>query len=393
MIRFKFTACMVLSILVHILCAQPQVGLTYGGEKVDRGIFIKNTFDHHVLIIGLTESFSESQDVYVLKIDLQGKKIWERNFGGVQYDAGWSFEEVNDGYLIAGFSKSFGADEDILLIKVHNDGELVWMKNLPRDGNERCWSIKKISDGNFILTGQTQNRITKNYDALITKINADGDVLWQKQYGDERYERLFYSTETSGKDIMLAGIVRKDSTAENMGMMMLLGSDGTKKMVTYLDTWRNTTLHGVLPVSHKQILLYGYAQTDTARLQRTIYMAMFDGKGSLKWERVTADRGKINHALSAVLTSDGSILISGYIKALTPGSLWNGYVSAFSKKGKQRFLKDFGGHDADQPYTITPISKSQFFITGHTYSNGAGQADIWLVKVDEKGNVINLDKK
>lgn len=371
-----------------------QIGLSFGGSNSDRGIHVKKTTDGGLLIVGLSASFSESNDVYVVKTDLSGNNLWEKHFGGNNDDFGWAMEETDRGekYLIAGFSDSYSKDEeDIILLKITRSGELDWIKNLQNPGNERCWSMKKLLDGNFLLIGQTQDLISRDMDGLVTKIDADGNILWQRQYGGVTYDRLFYGTETVNNDLLLAGITRRDSSADNTGWVLLIDKDGQQKESKHLNSMKNITTHGVLPISKQKILIYGYAQVDTAKDQRAIYMALFDTKGNMIWEKTTDERNSVNHGISAIQTSTGSILMTGYTRPLYSGN-WNGVIYKFTNDGKLEWRREFGGMESDQPYTITDVSKDCFVITGLTKSFGSGKEDVWLVKINEEGMILKWNE-
>lgn len=380
-----------LSVEAQVAARRNGIGLTFGGQKNDRGITIKKTADGHLLLIGFTESFSASQDLYIIKTDSRGQIIWSRNFGDKGFEAGWDFEEVdkNKSYLIAGFSSAFGTnDEDITLFKVSNNGELLWTKCLPAEGSERCWSIEKLSDGCFVLTGQTRERKTGNYDGLITKIDGEGNIIWQTRVGKpETYDRLFYCTETKDKNLLVTGISRKDSTSENTGLVVLLDKNGKEKSLKQLSQFRNTTTHGILPMADDEIWIYGYAQTDTSKAQRAIYLACFSSDASLKWEKTVDSDKKEVHGLSAVKTKKG-ILLAGYVRSLDPNANWDAIVYSFNRKASLKRKKVFKGNKADQPYTITPVSPDKFAITGNTQSFGNGMQDVWLFFINGKLKLI-----
>ena len=378
-------------LLPVLIFAQNKIGVTFGGIKNDRGVHVIKTTDSCLLTVGVTDMAENGEDVFVVKTDLQGNKLWEKNFGGDKNDAGWDIIETDGGrnYLINGWSDSYseGGDEDILLLKISKEGNLIWHKTLPNKGSERCWSMQKLVDGHFILIGQSQDIITRNMNGWVTKIDGEGNILWQNKYGDAHYNRLFYCTETSKRDLLITGIIRKDSTSENMGWVILVDKKGKPKESNYLTSIKNTTTHGVLSISKNEIMVYGYAQTDTAKNQRAIYLSMFDAKGKLKWEKVTNEKDSMNHGIGAIVTTSGSILLTGYSRPLYGGK-WDGVIYSFSKKGEMKWKKLIGGSEADQPYALIEISKNNYVITGLTKSFGNGGDDLWLVWVDEHGNIL-----
>jgi ABC-type cobalt transport system substrate-binding protein len=77
---------------------------TFGGAEDDWANAVVQTQDGGYLIVGKTESFGAGEaDVYVLKLDKNGKKQWEKTFGGAKDDWANAVIQTQDGgYLIVG---------------------------------------------------------------------------------------------------------------------------------------------------------------------------------------------------------------------------------------------------------------------------------------------------
>lgn len=367
------------------------IGITFGGSRNDRGVHIIKTSDNFLVTVGVTEIPDRGEDIFVVKTDLTGNKIWEKTFGGSKDDAGWDIEEIEQGQyiLLTGWSNSYSKDgkDDIILMKISKDGDFIWHKVIEGPGIERCWSLDKLRDGHLILIGQTQDRVTRSTLGLVTKITTKGDIIWQKKYGDSNYNRLFYSTETTNEQIFIAGITRKDSLSENSGWVLLIDKNGNQVKSNQLNSLKNITSHGVLQISKNEILVLGYAQTDTTKNQRAIYLSMFDQQGNLKWEKATTEKESENHGIGAIVTSSGTVLVTGYTRPLQHRK-WEGVIYNFSIDGKMIWRREFGGSESDQPYGIVEVSKESFVVTGLTKSYGSGEEDLWLVWFDNKGNVV-----
>lgn len=371
--------------------AQP-LGTTYGGLKEDQGIVVKKTSDGNLLTIGFSSSFSESSDIYLIKTNLQGKLIWEKTYGGNGDDYGWDMEELEGekAYLITGFSDSYGSgDTDIILLKVTTDGNLVWLKNIATPAeDDRAVSMEKMNDGNFLLIGQSKNRVTRNYDGLAVKINPEGELIWKVILGGGSYDRLFYGAESSNGDLVLTGITRRDSVADNSGWLILLDNKGKQKQSQRLETIRNTTPHGLVKGKKNNFYVIGYAQTDPATNQRAIYIALLDKRSTVVWQKTLDVQSANTHGLSGFVKSSGDIMITGYTRSLDSGK-WNGVLYKADKNGVLVWKKEFGGPESDMPYTVAPVSEDTSVVVGQTYSFGRGKNDVWIIFFDEMGNMIS----
>ncbi|MGC8766066.1 MAG: hypothetical protein ACP5QT_09330 [Brevinematia bacterium] len=99
---------------------------TYGGsDSGDEASSIQQTNDGGYIVAGWTDSFGAgSADFYIIKLDSNGNKVWEKTYGGEYYDWASSIQQTKDGgYIVAGTTNSFGAGSaDFYIIKTDSEG-------------------------------------------------------------------------------------------------------------------------------------------------------------------------------------------------------------------------------------------------------------------------------
>lgn len=100
---------------------------TYGGQNSDIGHSVQQTKDGGFIITGWTNSFGSETDVYLIKTNHSGDTLWTRTIGGPVDDEGYSVQQTTDGgYIIVGLSNSFNNTDlyNILLIKTDENGNV-----------------------------------------------------------------------------------------------------------------------------------------------------------------------------------------------------------------------------------------------------------------------------
>ena len=115
-------------------------------------------------------------DIELTKKSPDGKILWQKTFGGTSYDKASSVIQTPDqGYLIVGSTSSFGkGNYDVLLIKVNADGNLVWQQTYGEFFNEYGYSAFSISAGEgFEIEGTQQTCTTENVS------NDCKDLVWK----------------------------------------------------------------------------------------------------------------------------------------------------------------------------------------------------------------------
>ena len=96
----------------------------YGGTKNDRAESIQATADGGYIVGGSTESFGAGLfDVWLIKLDSKGDKVWEKTFGGVHNEKGFDVKQTRDGgYILVGFTETAsngGADVYVVKTEPH----------------------------------------------------------------------------------------------------------------------------------------------------------------------------------------------------------------------------------------------------------------------------------
>jgi len=134
---------------------------TFGGELNDSGVSFELTSDGSFIMVGSTSSFGEYwDDLWLVKADAQGNELWSRAYGGSDYDYGRGVQETPDGgYIIVGDTYSFGPGlDDIWLIKTDADGNKLWEKFFGGNMVDSPLAIKLTPDGGYIILGYTHRR-------------------------------------------------------------------------------------------------------------------------------------------------------------------------------------------------------------------------------------------
>ncbi len=310
---------------------------TIGGANNDYGQSIIQTTDGGFAIAGYTASFGAgSYDVYVVKLDANGNLQWTRTIGGANYDAGQAIIQTTDGgYAIVGRTQSFGADgADVYVVKLDANGNLQWTKAIGGASNDLGYSIIQTNDGGYAIAGYTNSFGAGFYDVYVVKLNAQGNLQWTKTIGG--------------------------SSIRDLGFSIIQTNDGGYIITGY------TTSFGA----------GGY----------DVYVIKLDASGTLQWTKaiggVNDDGGN-----SIIQTNDGGYVIAGYTNSFGAGG--DVYVIKLDASGTLQWTKTIGGANNDRGNSIIQTNDGGYAIAGYTSSFGAGSNDIYVIKLDAQGNLVN----
>ncbi|MDA3871232.1 MAG: hypothetical protein PF551_02635 [Candidatus Marinimicrobia bacterium] len=204
---------------------------TFGGSENDWGYSVQETSDGGYIITGRTYSYGAGKsDVWLIKTDQNGNKEWDKTFGGYSYDQGYSVEETGDGgFIITGYTNSYGAGNyDVWLIKTDENGNKLWDKTFGGSENDEGYSVQETSDGGFIITGYTNSYGAGGVDVWLIKTDANGNKEWDKTFGGSKNDWGYSVQETSDGGFIITGFTYSYGAG---GDVWLIKTDenGTKK--------------------------------------------------------------------------------------------------------------------------------------------------------------------
>jgi hypothetical protein len=209
---------------------------TYGGSLDDRGNKIIQTQDGGFLLIGESKSSDQdlssnagSYDFWVVKLTSSGLVEWEKSLGYLGADKANSVIQTSDnGYLItgvldvtasegAGNSRVLHAGGDYWATKISQNGATLWTKYFGGTLSETPYDLIETLDNGFLLVGTSdsedvdiQNNIGA-YDFWVVKIDALGNLLWEKSYGGSEIDEAYSITNTADGNYVIVGNTRSNN--------------------------------------------------------------------------------------------------------------------------------------------------------------------------------------
>ncbi len=116
-----------------------------------------------------------------------------------------------------------------------------------------------------------------------------------------------------------------------------------------------------------------------------VYVVKLDGAGNVQWTR-TIGGGEDDEGHSIVRTVDGGYAVAGWTLSFGAG-VADVYVVKLDGAGNVEWTRTIGGGGDDEGYSIVQTVDGGYAVAGWTASFGAGDWDVYVVKLDGNGNV------
>jgi hypothetical protein len=328
-------------VILIILIASLSIGAvtfetTYGGALNDEASDVQQTSDGGYIVLGSSKSYGPSGwDIWLIKTDAEGVMEWEQSFGGQYRESGSSIYQTADGgYILGGNSESFGAGSyDGWIIKTDASGVMEWEQLIGGESWDIVKYIQQTTDGGYIAIGQTESYGLGGEDFWMTKLDANGTVIWSNTYGGSSDDIAYSGQQTSDGGYILAG------KTESFGAE-----------------------------------------------DRDIWLVKTDADGVLEWDAIF---GGVNTeiAFDVQQTSDGGYIIAGETNSIGNGN-YDVLLIKTDENGLQEWETTFGGADEDKAFGIQEIAEGGYILSCITKSYGAGIRDCWLIKTENDGTML-----
>lgn len=270
---------------------------------------------------------------------LDPQQEWNRTYGGEKIDLFKSIIELPDGNFIVRGDRDFhltGAGYrygDGWILKLDSEGDLVWDKKFGETGTDFCNALIQTSDGGYVLGFTTDSFSSGDWDLRLIKTDSNFKEEWSKEFIKTNDQVVHCVQKTDDDGFVVAG----PTLIEN-----------------HPDLW----------------------------------LSKIDSDGNEIWNNVFGGE-YLDYGNDVIQTEDGGYLIVGISESFGVGK-WDGWILKTDSDGNEEWNKTYGGNYDDKFQKVRKTNDGGFIIAGtiqidKTIDNK--NDDIWLIKLDHDYNL------
>lgn len=204
---------------------------SYGVVETDNGDFLM-VGNSESIDFDITNPIG-SYDFWAVRINDMGDLIWAKNYGGTDIDIAYGITKSQDGnYFIYGDTRSIDVDvtnakgnADGWVIKINDAGELLWQKTYGGTQFDTTRSVNEFNDNTLVVFGTSRSSdidVSANYgqsDFWLLITDENGNIQMEKNYGGSKLEFGNSSVITLQNKVIIAGNSESDDfdVPENKG--------------------------------------------------------------------------------------------------------------------------------------------------------------------------------
>ncbi len=359
----------------------------YKGNGNDLFYSVKQCRDGGYIAAGTKEvNTNNKSDFWIVKTDKNGETVWEKTYGGT----GW--DRVNDlcltkdkGYILVGETILKHAQGRLVkVIKLKEDGTLLWEKTFSKSDDNEANSVIEIEDGELVITGSLFYQEKKSSYLWVLKLSEDGDVIWNNTYGGSTWDTGRSICRTHDKGYIISGVTEDEETGLKDIWIVKLNKRGQKVWEKIYGRYYWDAGNSIQQTSDHNYIVAGYTYSGDTK-KSLIWILYLDKKGNKVWDKILGGKDWDN-ASAVKQTIDGDFIVVGYTKEKGAGEkdLW---ILKIDKKGEIIWERVYGNMGNDEALSVQNTTDGGYIIAGYTVSFEADIKDGWLLKVDRNGNL------
>jgi len=156
---------------------------------------VRQTADGGYVASGGRMAALQYADLYLLRTGSSGESLWTKSFS--DYGEGSSVIVAGDGgYVITGLyeppsaeTAAFYENRKLYLMKTDSMGNQEWRQTYPNNGVNVGSAVLLAPDGGYVVAGEGRSLVPGNsMDVLLMKTDAQGNLVWKKTYGGEKWD-------------------------------------------------------------------------------------------------------------------------------------------------------------------------------------------------------------
>jgi hypothetical protein len=279
-----------------------------------------------------------------------------------------SIQETSDGGFVAA-GRGFG----LWVMKANSTGGSEWSRYYSPAGygsDAEALSVQQTRDGGFIVAGDAISDLyVTGIDALLLKLDPNGNVQWSKTYGGRNYDSFYVVEQTKDGGYVVAGNTASVSSHFSNGWVLRLDLSGN---IVWQEAFVGEDIHSVDQTEDGGFVVAGTVGVDN---KAEGWVFKLDRDGRMVWQK--AYEFAITNRIKQ--TRDGGYVVAG-------GPL----ILRLDRIGNVVWERSFNGGGYTQLFSISETKDKGFVLAGEFSPNelGHGISGPFLLKLDSEGVLL-----
>ncbi|MBW2262332.1 MAG: hypothetical protein JRG91_10200 [Deltaproteobacteria bacterium] len=275
--------------------------------------------DCGMVVAGVTEvDTSGGTDIWLARFDASGTVLWERNLGGPGDEHSPEVIQTADGdLLVTAVTESFSSSADMWLVKLDLEGGILWQEALGGDGDEQTAgreTLLEAPDGSIYILAQSSSFSSMEWDAWVIALDPDGAVRWQQAVGVSGTGSTTGSAiAMSGGDLYFAGQTDQSPHPTCAAWLVRMTTAGDVVWQRAYSAGGCDAATGVAPRAGGGVLVAGFTAPESPSSEYDMWFASIDPDGTIAAQTKIGGTGELELGMSLFIHRDAPLLLGRHI--------------------------------------------------------------------------------
>ncbi len=359
-----------------------------GTASLDYCWDIKQTSDNGFILAGLSRD-PVSDGALLVKTDANGTTAWSKTYNAGEVDATFFYvaQMPDGGYMAAGKSGKSNIspdNEQIYIVRTDAQGDQIWSRTIGGNGNEHARHAQVTTDGGIITVGYSDGFGAGGKDFYVVKVDANGNLEWEKTFGGSGEEFANTIVQTVGGAYIVGGSTEGSGfgSGSGDGYIVKINAGGNSVWIKTIGTSEAESISKIKITPDGDLIILGNKWTPSVSGSQDYFLARTDSNANVVWSKTYGISGISDYAEALNLTSDGGYVFGGSKGFVSPHDVW---LLKTDSNGNLLWSESVGGTAVEEIYSIAITIDGGYACTGLTNSFGFGDTDGYFLKTNPNG--------
>ena len=353
---------------------------------IERGYAILPLAGGGYAMAGATDSGTDQGvDAFLLLTDAEGHAApgWPRTYGGPGTQQALDMIPTADGgFLLAGSTGAGNAAEsNAYLLKLDAAGDVDWERTYGGTAESVANAVIALQGGGYAFAG----RIAvpgAGMDAYIVMVDANGDSPVEASFGDTGHDEIFDLVETPVGGLLAAGETVPPAGAQPVGWLLQLDGALAEVDSVTLESSNAGGARGILPAHGGGYVVAGSTLPDGDGLTAIYLLALDAPLDNIVWQRAFGGTG-MSQGLALAPAAGGGYLMTGTTDRGGEAGVEVAIIQTDAQGNP--LLDEVSGDDgADAGFAITDDGAGGVGVAGASGIGGPGERAV-LIRIAPAG--------
>ena len=260
-----------------------------------------------------------------------------------------------------------------------------WIKTYGGSGDDHALKLQQTSDGGYIVAGQTCSLEGSELDLRILKLDPNGTIEWENTYTKFDSNNILSIQQTSNGAYIVAGhSIPTHPSHLTCFWILNLDQGGNIDLQGSFRWYFESFIRSIQQTGDGGYVLAGHTRSFDPGGE-DCWVLKLSSSGDIEWQR--AYGGSSNDRASFIQqTGNGGYVLAGYTRSFGAGEedVW---ILKLSSSGDVEWQRTYGGINEDNAFSIYQTVEGGYVVGSNTRSFGAGEGDIWVLKLSSSGDI------